>query len=198
MSCTLFLCQELLMKKQIESDIFLSKRLNFIDRLSTAICAASLCLGVLIYSSIKEGLIYLEIIMIIIVALINFAFILLMIYYLFEGYLIKFQPQLDKIRDQLRIHHPEIMDKYPWSRKMLYNQAKMKDKVKKRRQDPQAPLFLNEISDQPILLPLSDSDKTKQQKTVNHSDSPNYQKIYPEQEGLESEQINLNQKNQEQ
>ncbi|CAD8063527.1 unnamed protein product [Paramecium sonneborni] len=190
-----------------------SKRLNFIDRLSTAICAASLCLGVLIYSSIKEGLIYLEIIMLIIVALINIAFIFLMIYYLFEGYLIKFQPQLDKIRDQLRIHHPEIMEKYPWSRKMLYNQAKMKDKVKKlwaslryqtrkginrRRQDPQAPLFLNEISDQPILLPFSDSEKTKQQKTVNYQDSPNYQKIYPEQDGLESEQINLNQRNQEQ
>lgn len=67
-----------------------SKRLNFIDRLSTAICAASLCLGVLIYSAIKEDLVYLEIIMIVIVGAINFAFILLMVYYLFEGYLIKF------------------------------------------------------------------------------------------------------------
>lgn len=28
-----------------------SKRLNFIDRLSTAICSGSICLGVLIYSS---------------------------------------------------------------------------------------------------------------------------------------------------
>ncbi|CAD8128288.1 unnamed protein product [Paramecium sonneborni] len=189
-----------------------SKRLNFIDRLSTAICAASLCLGVLIYSSIKEGLIYLEIIMLIIVALINFAFILLMIYYLFEGYLIKFQPQLDKIRDQLRIHHPEIMEKYPWSRKMLFNQAKMNEKVKKlwatlryqtrkgikrRRQDPQAPLFVNENIDQPILLPFSNLEKTQQQKTNNYQESPNFQKIFPEQDGLESEQINLNQRNQE-
>ena len=30
---------------------YTSKRLNFIDRLSTAICAGSICLGVLIYAS---------------------------------------------------------------------------------------------------------------------------------------------------
>lgn len=60
-----------------------SKRLNFIDRLSTAICSGSICLGVLIYSSTQEGLDYLVYIMFVIIAILNIGFILLMFYYLF-------------------------------------------------------------------------------------------------------------------
>jgi len=46
--------------------------------------------------------------MFIIVGILNVGFILLMIFYLFEGYLIKFQDILDKIRDRVRIKYPEL------------------------------------------------------------------------------------------
>ena len=62
---------------------YTSKRLNFIDRLSTAICAGSICLGVLIYASSEEGLDYLVYIMFVIIALLNSGFMLLMLFYLF-------------------------------------------------------------------------------------------------------------------
>ena len=62
---------------------YTSKRLNFIDRLSTAICAGSICLGVLIYASTQEGLDYLVYIMFVIIAVLNLGFILLMLFYLF-------------------------------------------------------------------------------------------------------------------
>lgn len=69
---------------------YTSNRLNNIDRISTAVCAASLCLGVLIYAAQRESLNYLVIIMFLFIGIINLAFLLMMAYYLLEGYLIKF------------------------------------------------------------------------------------------------------------
>lgn len=67
------------------------KKLNALDQLSTSVCAASLCLGVLIYSSLNEQLDYLYYLMFFIIIAINMVFLLNMVYLLFEGYLDKFQ-----------------------------------------------------------------------------------------------------------
>lgn len=49
------------------------------------------------------------------------VFLLNMVYLLFEGYLDKFQDQLDMIRDKIKSKYPNLEFKHPTLRKYLIN-----------------------------------------------------------------------------
>lgn len=59
--------------------------------------------------------------MAIIIIFINIPFLLAIIYYIFEGYLLKFGPILDIIRDKINEHSPQLGEKHPFIRKLLIN-----------------------------------------------------------------------------
>ncbi|CAD8075924.1 unnamed protein product [Paramecium sonneborni] len=115
---------------QIQVSPYSNKRLNMLDRYSTVILSISLAMGVLLKSCQDQDFGYLFIIVAIILVLINVPFLLSIIYYIFEGYIIKLSPILDKIRDVLNEKYPNLGERHPWLRPYLYNKAKMAIKVK--------------------------------------------------------------------
>ncbi|CAD8060673.1 unnamed protein product [Paramecium primaurelia] len=115
---------------QIQISPYSNKRLNMIDRYSTIILSISLAMGVLLKSCQDSQFGYLVIIVSILLILINVPFLLTIIYYIFEGYIIKLSPILDKIRDFLNQKYPNLSKTYPWLRPYLINKAQMTIRVK--------------------------------------------------------------------
>lgn len=62
--------------------------------------------------------------------LINLPFLILIFYYIFEGYLIQFSTILDVIRDKLNEKYPNLGKKHAFIRKLLINKANMDIRVK--------------------------------------------------------------------
>ncbi|CAD8050685.1 unnamed protein product [Paramecium primaurelia] len=132
-----------------------SKRLNYIDQMSSAVCVLSLCLGVLIKASQSENMEYLQFIMFSIIGILNLLFLLILLYEVFRGYIDKFESHIDKIRDIISKKYPHLQ-KYQWIRKFLINRGELKKKIKmlwshlryqthqgikRRRKDKNLPLF---------------------------------------------------------
>ncbi|CAD8067727.1 unnamed protein product [Paramecium sonneborni] len=132
-----------------------SKRLNYIDQMSSAVCVLSLCLGVLIKASQSENMEYLQFIMFSIIGILNLQFIFILLYEVLRGYIDKFESHIDKLRDKINQKYPNLQ-KYNWIRKLLINRGELKSKIKmlwsqlryqthkriiKRRQDKSIPLF---------------------------------------------------------
>lgn len=51
-------------------------------------------------------------------------------YCIFEGYLIKLSPILDKVRDLVNEKYPDMGVRHPWLKPYLFNRAKMAERVK--------------------------------------------------------------------
>ncbi|CAD8145490.1 unnamed protein product [Paramecium pentaurelia] len=115
---------------QIQVSPYSNRRLNILDRYSTVILSISLAMGVLLKSCQDQEFGYLFIIVAIILILINVPFLLSIIFCIFEGYIIKLSPILDKIRDIINEKYPDLGQKHPWLRPYLHNKAKMAIKVK--------------------------------------------------------------------
>ncbi|CAD8166475.1 unnamed protein product [Paramecium octaurelia] len=115
---------------QIQISPYSNKRLNMLDRYSTVILSISLAMGVLLKSCQDSEFDYLVLIVAIFIILINVLFLLSIIYYIFEGYVIKLSPILDKIRDVLNEKYPDLGIRYPRLRPYLYNKAQMTIRVK--------------------------------------------------------------------
>ncbi|CAK65900.1 unnamed protein product (macronuclear) [Paramecium tetraurelia] len=143
-----------------------SKRLNYIDQMSAAVCVFSLCLGVLIKASQSENMEYLQFIMFSIIGVLNLLFLLILLFEVFRGYIDKFEIHIDKIRDKIRQKYPQFQN-YKWIRQLLINRGELKKRIKilwshlryqthrgimRRRQDKNLPLF-------EVKLILQDSEK---------------------------------------
>ncbi|CAK68973.1 unnamed protein product (macronuclear) [Paramecium tetraurelia] len=115
---------------QIQVSPYSNRRLNILDRYSTVILSISLAMGVLLKSCQDQEFGYLFIIVAVILILINVPFLLSIIFCIFEGYIIKLSPVLDKIRDILNEKYPDLGQQHSWLRPYLYNKAKMAIKVK--------------------------------------------------------------------
>ncbi|CAD8069965.1 unnamed protein product [Paramecium sonneborni] len=115
---------------QVSVNPYSSKTLNQTDRYSTMVCAATLCLGVLMYGAQIKDYFYLQVIILIILAFLNLWFIIMCILQIFQGYLIKFQDQLDLIREKLLKSKPELSKKRGFLGKLLIHRGNMQKRVK--------------------------------------------------------------------
>lgn len=115
---------------QISVSPYKNRRLNNLDRYSTVILSISLAMGVLLKSCQDNNFGYLFIIIAIIVVFINIPFLISILYYIFEGYIVKFSPILDKVRDIINEKYPDFKSKHPNLRPYLHNKEKMGKRVK--------------------------------------------------------------------
>jgi hypothetical protein len=104
--------------------------MNRLDELCVVVCSLSIIFGIMIYDAIILKITSIEIIFWILLGIINGCFILLMLYMLFEGYLSKFGPKVDIVREKIKEKYPDITKKHRCCEHLLLNRSELQKRAR--------------------------------------------------------------------
>ncbi|KAM3138145.1 hypothetical protein pb186bvf_009818 [Paramecium bursaria] len=104
--------------------------LNDLDAYSSVTLAISLVVGVFLFRTIEVSFLPLTIIGFVVIAVLNGIFAIMLIYFLFQGYLDQFAPKLDEVRDKITEKFPDLLKNHSL-RPFLVNKTKLNVKARK-------------------------------------------------------------------
>ena len=104
--------------------------MNDLDAYSSVTLAISLVVGVFLFRTIEVSFLPLTIIGFVVIAVLNGIFAIMLVYFLFQGYLDQFAPKLDEVRDKITEKFPDLLKNHTL-RPYLINKTKLNIKARK-------------------------------------------------------------------